>query len=66
MPEAETKDPLIELDTSGASVDVEIKDDKPAITEVKRRLIKFINLGKGLISLNRLDKKTLLNIASQV
>ena len=35
MPEAETKDPLIELDTSGASVDVEIKDDKPAITEVK-------------------------------
>ena len=35
MPEAETKDPLIELDTSGASVDVEIKDDKAAITEVK-------------------------------
>jgi len=35
MPEAETRDPLIELDTSGASVDVEIKDDKPAVTEVK-------------------------------
>ena len=35
MPEAETKDPLIELDTSGASVDVEVKDDKPAVTEVK-------------------------------
>ena len=35
MPEAETKDPLIELDTSGESVDVEVKDDKPAVTEVK-------------------------------
>ena len=35
MPEAETRDPLIELDTSGASVDVEVKDDKPAVTEVK-------------------------------
>ena len=35
MPETQSKDPLIELDTSGASVDVEVKDDKPAITEVK-------------------------------
>ena len=42
MPEAETRDPLIELDTSGASVDVEIKDDKPAVTEVKEDVKKEV------------------------
>ena len=34
MPEAETKDPMVELDVSGDSVDVELKE-KPAVTEVK-------------------------------
>jgi chromosome segregation ATPase len=35
MPEAQSKDPLIELDTSGASVDVELKEDKNSVVEVK-------------------------------